>query len=100
MYLYRYDFVIETITVNKHIYIYFASSKAMEAEVGVELWNQGENQDLQYIRFVGDDDSSMIKNIRDTVDFDVENWSDIAHAKRALGNRLYTLKGKGHKELS
>ena len=50
-------------------------------------WNCGNrcgNQGLQYTKFIGDDDSSTIKRIRDSVDFDVEKWSDPTHAKRAL----------------
>ena len=67
----------------------------MEAALAVELWKQGGNQGLQYAKCI------KLKNIRDSVDFTVKKWLDTTHAKRALRNRLYTLKErKGHKELS
>ena len=47
----------------------------MEVNVGVAFWNRCGNQGLQYTKFIGDDESSTIKNIRDSVDFDVEKWS-------------------------
>ena len=67
----------------------------MGAALAVELWKQGGNQGLQYTKYI------KIKNIRDSFDFKVKKWLDTTHAKRTLGNRLYTLKGrKEHKELS
>lgn len=76
------------------------SSKAMEADVCAELVKEcGETQKAQVAILVGDDDSSTIKKVRDSVQHKVDKWSDIVHAKRAFGSSLYNLQ-KTHKKLS
>ena len=76
------------------------SSKSMEADVCAQLVKScEENGEAQMAILVGDDDSSTIKKVRDTLDHDVEKWSDIVHAKRAFASSLYGLQ-KSHKKLT
>ena len=76
------------------------SSKSMEADVCAQLVKScEENGEAQMAILVGDDDSSTIKKVRDTLDHDVEKWSDIVHAKRAFVSSLYGLQ-KSHKKLT
>ena len=72
----------------------------MEADVCAQLVKScEENGEAQMAILVGDDDSSTIKKVRDTLDHDVEKWSDIVHAKRAFASSLYGLQ-KSHKKLT
>ena len=72
----------------------------MEADVCAQLVKScEENSEAQMAILVGDDDSSTIKKVRDTLDHDVEKWSDIVHAKRAFASSLYGLQ-KSHKKLT
>ena len=72
----------------------------MEADVCAQVVKSGdENGEAQMTILVGDDDSSTIKKVRDTLDHDVEKWSDIVHAKRAFASSLYGLQ-KSHKKLT
>ena len=41
---------------------------------------------------VGDEDSSTICKVRKNVEHEVENWSDVVHAKRSFGCSLYSIK--------
>ena len=76
------------------------SSKAMEADVCTELVKAcGESHKAQVAILVGDDDSSTIKKVRESVNHNVDKWSDIVHAKRAFGSSMYNLQ-KRHKNLS
>jgi len=79
------------------------SSKAMEADVCADLVNNCSlRHNTQVTILVGDDDSSTIKKVRETVNHEVEKWSDIVHAKRSFGSALYSLQSryKGNKNLS
>ena len=72
----------------------------MEADVCAQLVKScEENGEAQMAILVGDDDSSTIKKVRDTLDHDIEKWSDIVHAKRAFASSLYGLQ-KSHKKLN
>lgn len=77
------------------------SAKAMEADTCVEnvkaINESGEGVKVSVI--VGDEDSSAIAHVRNEVDSSIRKWSDVNHAKKSLGNKLYELK-KTHKELS
>ena len=79
------------------------SAKSMEADVCVELVRTcREDHDAKVAILVGDDDSSTICQVRNSVTYDVEKWSDINHAKRTLGNMLYSLQSqhKNNKNIS
>lgn len=68
------------------------SSKAMEADVCTELVKACEEcHKAQVAILMGDDDSSTIKKVRESVNHNVEKWSDIVHAKRAFGSSMYNL---------
>ena len=41
---------------------------------------------------VGDDDLSTISKVSQNVEHEVKKWSDVVHAKRSLGNSLYSIK--------
>jgi len=67
------------------------SSKAMEPDVAAELTVSASQHHVQVNILVGDEDSSTIKKVRESVTHDVEKWSDIVHAKRSFGTSLYAL---------
>ena len=76
------------------------SSKAMEPDVAVQLATLAPTElGIQLATNIGDDDAAKIRRDRDAVDYAVRKWSDISHAKRALGNRLYGKKS-AHRQLS
>jgi len=52
----------------------------MEPDVAVELANNAGNHGAQISIVVGDDDSSTIKKVKESVQHDVDKWSDIVHA--------------------
>ena len=70
------------------------SSKAMEPDVAVELANNAGKHGAQISILVGDDDSSTIKKVRESVQHDVDKWSDTVHAKRSMASSLYSLQAK------
>ena len=70
------------------------SSKAMEPDAAVELATSTEKHGAQVAVLVGDEDSSTIKKVRESVNHEVEKWSDVVHVKRAFGSRLYALQEK------
>lgn len=70
------------------------SSKAMEPDVAAELANNSGKYGAQISVLVGDDDSATIKKVRESVQHDVDKWSDIVHAKRSLATSLYALQPK------
>ena len=77
------------------------SSKAMEADLCVETV-KAVNESGQGVRIgviIGDDDSSAIHHVWARVDKSVSKWSDVNHAKKALGNKLYELR-KSHRQLT
>lgn len=79
------------------------SSKGMEADVCSELVQTcSKKHDAQVVILVGDDDSSTISKVRETVQHDVQKWSDLNHAKKSLGNALYSLQAqnKGTKKIT
>ena len=60
------------------------SSKAMEAAVGVKLFNQGPKHGVKYSVFIGDDDSATIAKICEEVQYNVDKWSDTSYATRTV----------------
>ena len=70
---------------------YNASSKAMESDSAVEMFNNAPNQAVKFSYYRGDDDSTTEAHIRQKVSYGVEKFSDIIHMKRSLTTRLYNL---------
>ena len=63
----------------------------MEPDVAAELTVSASQHHVQVNILVGDEDSSTIKKVRESVTHDVEKWSDIVHAKRSFETSLYAL---------
>lgn len=70
------------------------SSKSMEPEVRVRLFNDAPNYGVKYSVFIGDDDSSTIAKIHEEVGYNVEKWSDSSHATRTLVSHLHKIKSE------
>ena len=70
------------------------SSKSMEANVAVQLFGDAVEGGVRYSTYVGDDDSTTENRLQSLVAYDIEKWSDINHASRTLGSRLYAVKSK------
>lgn len=66
----------------------------MEPDVAVELATTTVKHGAQVAVLVGDEDSSTIKKVRESVMHEVEKWSDVVHVKRSFGSRLYALQEK------
>lgn len=66
----------------------------MEANVAVELFSGALSSGVAYTTYVGDYDSATESHLKTLATYDIEKWSDINHASRALGTRLYAAKGK------
>ena len=69
------------------------SSKSMEPEVGVRLFNDAPNYGVKYSVFIGDDGSSTIAKIHE-VSYNVEKWSHSSHATRTLVSHLHKIKSE------
>ena len=70
------------------------SSKSMEPAVAVELAKESQEHGAKIACLIGDDDSSTIKKLSESVSADIKKQSDIGHAKRSLGSKLYEAKQK------
>ncbi|CAH3152988.1 unnamed protein product [Porites lobata] len=70
------------------------SSKSMEANVAVQLFGDAVEGGVRYSTYVGDDDSTTENRLQSLVAYDTQKWSDINHASRTLGSRLYAVKSK------
>ena len=70
------------------------SSKSMESNVAVELFSGAVSSGVAYSTYVGDDDSATESHLKTLVNYNIEKWSDVNHASRTLGTRLYLAKGK------
>ena len=66
----------------------------MEANVAVQLFGDAVEGGVRYSTYVGDDDSTPENWLQSLVAYDIEKWSDINHASRTLGSRLYAVKSK------
>ena len=67
-----------------------ASSKAMEPDAAVEVFNRAPTQGVKFSIYKGDD-STTEAHIHQKVAYGVEKFSDIIHMKRCLTTRLYSL---------
>lgn len=63
----------------------------MEPDVAAELIVSASQHHVQVNILVGDEDSSTIEKVKESVTHDDEKWSDIVHAKRSFGTSLYAL---------
>ena len=68
-----------------------ASSKAMEPDAAVELFNRAPTQGVKFSIYTGDDDSTTEAHMRQKVGYHVEKFSDIVHMKTSLTTHLYNL---------
>ena len=75
------------------------SSKGMEPNLAVEMLNTVKDDNFAVTTLIGFDDTTTMANVRQNVSHTVEKWSDINHAKKSLGSRLYNLQ-KQHKALT
>ena len=67
---------------------HYGSSKSMEPAVAVQKAQESMGAGVRFDCLAGDDDSSTIKHLREEFG-DVEKHSDIGHAKRSLGSKLF-----------
>ena len=72
-----------------------ASSKAMEPDAAVAMFNNAPKQNVKYSVYTGDDDSTTEAHIRQKVSYGVEKLSDIIHMKRSITTCLYNLSQHG-----
>ena len=74
------------------------SSKAMEAAVGVKLFNKAPKHGVKYSVFIGDDDSATIAKIREEVQYNVDKWSDTSHATKTVVGHLQKISSERKKQ--
>ena len=67
------------------------SSKSMEKNVPVELFNKAVKNGILY---VGDDDTTTDSHLKTLVSYEIKRFSDINLSTRTVGLRLYAHKGK------
>ena len=65
-----------------------------EPTVAVQLFGDAVEGGVRYSTYVGDDDSTTENRLQSLVAYDTQKWSDINHASRTLGSRLYAVKSK------
>lgn len=70
---------------------HFSSSKAMEPEAAVHLFNDSLKYKAKFSVYTGDEDSTTAAHLREKVPYSVEKWTDTVHAKRSLTTRLMNL---------
>ena len=70
------------------------SSKSMEPDVAVDLFERAVQSKIKYNVYTGDDDTTTQSHIREKVSYEVEKQSDVIHTKRSLLSKLYTLKSQ------
>ena len=71
----------------------------MEPDVGADLVNEIEKENIKVGVIIMDDDCTTMARIRQELSHKIVKWSDINHTVKHLGNSLYTLQKK-HKVLS
>ena len=72
-----------------------ASSKVMEPDSAVEMFNNALKENIKFSTYTADDDSTTEAHIRQKVSYGVEKLSDVVHTKRSLATRLYNLSQRG-----
>ena len=60
------------------------SSKSMEPNVAVDLFQRAVQSKIKYNFYTGDDDVTTQSHIREKVSYEVEKQSDVIHTKRSL----------------
>jgi len=75
------------------------SSKAMEADIAVELHTHAGNSGIVYSKVISDEDSSSIYHIRKNVNPNIEKYSDLSHIKRSISRRLEELNKRAQRAL-
>ena len=75
------------------------SSKAMEGDIAVSLFQRSQHYTIKYETLIGDDDSTTISWIHAQVDSDVKKISDVNHATTALHKQLASIQ-RTHKQLT
>ena len=66
----------------------------MEPNVAMQLFTDATASGVSYSTYIGDDDSATESRLKTLVNYVIEKWSDINHACRALGSRLYSARTK------
>lgn len=74
------------------------SSKAMEADLAVELIEKTNNSEHRISTIIGDEDATTMSKVKNCISYDVKKLSDNNHIKKTIGNCLYNLQ-KSHKVL-
>ena len=64
---------------------------------GLTLLNSCGEKKLVVSVCVRDDDSSTISKVWKNVEYEVEKWSDVVHAKRSFGSSLNSIKTQNNK---
>ena len=67
------------------------SSKIMESDVACELFQRAPTHGIKYDKYIGDDDSTTLAQLKTNVPYGLEKLSDFIHTKRSLNTRLYNL---------
>ncbi|CAG5107985.1 Protein of unknown function [Cotesia congregata] len=74
---------------------FVGSSKAMEADIAVQILTQNETfveENIEIKTLIGDEDSCTIANLRRASDHTIGKWTDINHATRKISKLLYAIK--------
>ena len=72
------------IVIKNHV----GSSKGMEPDVAVDLFQRATISKIKCDVFTGDDDTTTHAHIHKKVPYDVEKQSDVIHKKWSLTSRL------------
>ena len=67
------------------------SSKIMESDVACQLFQHAPTRGIKYDKYIGDDDSTTLAQLKSKVPYGLEKISDFIHTKRSLSTRLYNL---------
>ncbi|XP_067024009.1 uncharacterized protein [Acropora muricata] len=63
----------------------------MESDVACELFQRSSKCGIKYDKYIGDDDSTTLAQLKAKVDYGLEKLSDFIHTKRSLNTRLYNI---------
>lgn len=63
----------------------------MESDVACELFQRAPTRGIKYDKYIGDDDSTTLAQLKTKVPYGLEKLSDFIHTKRSLYTRLYNL---------
>ena len=65
------------------------SAKSMESDIAEELFTNTPRHGAKITSYTGDEDSTSPCYVNYRVPYEVTKWSDVQHARRNLGSRLY-----------